>query len=99
MLCFTQAMQQYAVLSPHVVSSDSAAFDCTCYIHVDNQPCFPAQDMLDALLLLVPMYYVLWLSYPRKASALYQYIQQKLLGLKEHKVPSKLCRILARLQD
>ena len=59
----------------------------------------PSRDTLDALLLLVPMYYVLWLSYPRKASASYQHIQQELLGLKEHKGPTKLCRILERLQD
>jgi len=59
---------QQVVLSPHIVSRD--AFDMnTCYIYVDNQPCFPAADVLDAFLLLIPVYYVLWLSYPRKANA------------------------------
>jgi len=55
-------------------------------------------NMFDAFLLLVPVYYVLWLSYPQKATATYQYLQQKLIGLSEAKVPSKLSRILERVE-
>ena len=90
---------QHVVHSPHIVSSDAFASAGTCCIYVDNQPCFAAVDVFDAFLLLVPVYYILWLSYPRKANAAYQYLQHELLGLKDMKVPSKLSRILERLQD
>jgi len=85
------------VCSPHAVARNE--FEDPVYIHVDNEACLQANDMLDAFLILVPVYFVLWLSYPRKANASYQYLQQELLGINDRKVPSKLACILERLND
>jgi len=80
------------------VSNDSFA-KSACYIWVDDKPCVPAHDMLDAFLLLVPVYFALWLSYPCKAKASYLYLQQEVFQMREQRVPAKLSRILERLHD
>jgi len=84
------------VYSPHVVMNDDP-FTAATAIHVDGKAVFTCKNSLDAFMLLVAVYNVLWLQYPSKACSCCKYMEAVIYGFTSDKLPATLARMMERV--
>ena len=87
--------------TPYVASiGDFFHKDTTFYIVVENQIFLRSPTFISAVVMLIPVYYVLWIQYPQKAKSTLNFIEIELFNQKESSVlSSKVIKLIGELKQ